>query len=196
MAEINWDAPVGGSKEMLACIPGLTMVTLHQWQRRDHTVRRGSGQGRAIMWHASDVLEFAARYVVSRFGLLQSKFPFMWPVIRGAMLARQFPTPGDNRDRTHAFWLDAGGRLQSETLTEDNQETTAKSSWVSTHQKSCSCSALTLSSTGFPPASLRSRRVLSALVRSIVSLVLPNESRSATRPRLRAIHRRRAASRW
>ncbi len=62
MTQIDWTAPVGGTTELLACVPGLKPNTLAQWQKRQKVSRRGDGRGKATTWHAADVLEVATMF--------------------------------------------------------------------------------------------------------------------------------------
>ena len=109
---IDWTAPVGGIAELLACVPGLTANTVAQWQHRDRLGRRGKGRGKAVTYHAEDVLEIATRFEVSRLGLLPQYGAEIWAAVRGVMLTRQHPVEGAPTDQAIIFAREPGGQVK------------------------------------------------------------------------------------
>lgn len=92
---INWLAPVGGTDALLRCIPGLRADRVRQWQCRDRVVRRGTGTGRAMIWHAEDVLELTLRFEMVRLGALSEMTAKVWLLAKARLAARMYPSPHD-----------------------------------------------------------------------------------------------------
>jgi len=107
--EIDWNAPVGGAAELLACVPGLKPATLAQWQSRDKITRRGAGHGgRATVWHAHDALEVATLCELARLGVLLDNAAYVWSAVRAELIGRQCGT-SRRKEPCALFTLDAAG---------------------------------------------------------------------------------------
>ncbi len=128
MIDINWMAPIGGTAEVLACVPGLKANTLAQWQARDKVSRRGAGHGRATTWHAHDVLEIATMHELSRFGVMLDKGIYVWAALRGVMLSRQAASPRALAEPCLLFTLDEKGRAVVRVFDEAADEDSANGS--------------------------------------------------------------------
>ncbi len=113
MRNFNWAAPVGGTAELLACIPGLKPDTFRKWQQRDRLTRRGDlGPGHRKVWHAEDVLEAAIAFECSAFPMLQDEPLLARSLAQTGMVVRMYPKPGAVLDRLLVFYREAAsGRI-------------------------------------------------------------------------------------
>jgi hypothetical protein len=120
---IDWLAPVGGTDALLRCIPGLRADRVRQWQCRDRVVRRGTGTGRAMIWHAEDVLELTLRFEMVRLGALPEKTATVWLLAKARLLARMYPSPQNSAPRVLLLAADpATGEVVSRWATEGGDD--------------------------------------------------------------------------
>lgn len=111
----DFNEPAFSTAALLRCIPGLSHEAFKAWVHRG-SVRLSSGKhtGTRAPQHAvhrgSDVLQVATLFELARVGGLLSKAEYIWDVVRGRMLARQYGSnePGAN---TAIFCLDDRGSL-------------------------------------------------------------------------------------
>lgn len=92
MTAFDFDQPQFSTKELLECVPGLNPETFQQWKKRHElTLSVGDeiGRGKRVQHTGTDVVQVATRYVLIPHGQFVAKFPFIWPVIKGRIIARQ-----------------------------------------------------------------------------------------------------------
>ncbi len=92
MAAFDFDQPQFSTKELLECVPGLNPETFQQWKKRHEltlTVGDDIGRGKRVQHTGTDVVQVATRYVLIPHGQFVAKFPYIWPIIRGRIIARQ-----------------------------------------------------------------------------------------------------------
>lgn len=92
MLPFDFDQPQFSTKELLECVPGLNPETYKQWLKRDEihlTAADEMGRGKRVQHTGTDVVQVATRYVLIPHGQFVAKFPFIWPVVRGRIIARQ-----------------------------------------------------------------------------------------------------------
>lgn len=92
MSPFDFDQPQFSTKELLECVPGLNPETYKQWLKRDEihlTAADEMGRGKRVQHTGTDVVQVATRYVLIPHGQFVSKFPFIWPVVQGRIIARQ-----------------------------------------------------------------------------------------------------------
>jgi hypothetical protein len=121
MAEIDWDAPVGSTSKLLACIPGLKENTLHKWMQRDKLCRRGDGNG-VRTWFGRDVAEVATVYELGRLGILHDKVFTVWMYVQGRLARRTHPGSAPESPVSVLLALDAGGHLVARPVAEDGSD--------------------------------------------------------------------------
>jgi hypothetical protein len=96
------------TQEMLACIPGLSHKTYRQWVERGVVLLSTGptiGRGRRALFRGTDVIQVAFFHEMARQGMYVSKSKFMWGVVNGAMLKRQFPPVGYKPNSAAMFSL-------------------------------------------------------------------------------------------
>lgn len=111
----DFNAPQFSTATLLRVVGDLSHETYKQWVHRGVvTLSSGRGvgaRGRQAIHRGTDVVQVACKHEMARIGFMPSKVDFVWGVVRGRMLARQFPSPVDRGPVTAILHPDEHGQL-------------------------------------------------------------------------------------
>jgi hypothetical protein len=108
MVRINWWAPVGGSVEVLECVPGLKAGTLRQWRFRGKLSRPAD----ETVYCADNVLEVALMHEFSAFPMLSGEPLLAASLAQAGIADRMLRKPGAVLDKVLVFYRETGtGRV-------------------------------------------------------------------------------------
>jgi hypothetical protein len=112
--EIDWRSPIGGTRDLLACVPGLTEPAFKQWRVRGviRLTAADMGTGHPATYQARDVLQVAMVHELSRETALIAKAPRIWLLVQRAMARRQFPAGEARNDEAILLTISPDGALR------------------------------------------------------------------------------------